>query len=472
MSFFTALTSYLSPPTTTSGPTAEPSAHPNTVRLLSDRTKEELKKGVAYNMKVVLRGMRGVGKTTLLAQICGFPIPYTYKPSQAISAGTIRIRGSDCAPHEGTKVDVWDVVDSSDMDMTYTLPPSLRKKIVDTLFRQNVMNVLSSYTSDAQSIDVYRNCNLVMLVVDCARPESLQYAVDECKRIPSDACILFVLNCMDRPKEEHKVTAAQVTRECAKLARTRTTFMQGLMRGNTVPHEYSLGPSMIEVSGQTGENIKELLRCLDTPNVLLRIALLEDKVDTLYRRLNWRQASQPPRPPVATKSEPMAPYVVQTTEPEGLCAAPPTQELKLFHRHVKPRALSVEMDRPNVIQEDFLRDIPSHSEEEEEEEEPAPTADQPVVRSPLISPSEVSEPSVSLGDVGDAAMTNFLEGVELDEGSVISAVSTAGSSVALHVDSALPQLTTRRGSHSLRKASVSSASKEDVNHKEQPHTRL
>ena len=85
--------------------------------------QEQFKKGVRYDMKVVIRGMRMTGKSSLLARLHGRPVEDQYTPSAEISAATIRFQGKEDPDEEGVKIDFWDVVDEGTTTEQASPPP-------------------------------------------------------------------------------------------------------------------------------------------------------------------------------------------------------------------------------------------------------------------------------------------------------------------------------------------------------------
>ena len=63
-------------------------------------------------MKVLVRGKRGTGKTSLLNRLQGQKIPKGYNPTPEIATATINWNFKN-EVDEGIKVEVWDVVDKA-----------------------------------------------------------------------------------------------------------------------------------------------------------------------------------------------------------------------------------------------------------------------------------------------------------------------------------------------------------------------
>eukprot|EP01126_Amoeba_proteus_P001176 TRINITY_DN10337_c0_g1_i11.p1 TRINITY_DN10337_c0_g1~~TRINITY_DN10337_c0_g1_i11.p1 ORF type:complete len:113 (+),score=12.32 TRINITY_DN10337_c0_g1_i11:222-560(+) len=71
--------------------------------------REKLRKGVKYNMRIVIKGEVNTGKTCLWLRLRGQKCPTTYHPTERIQICHIpwnyKITG------DNVKVEVWDVVD-------------------------------------------------------------------------------------------------------------------------------------------------------------------------------------------------------------------------------------------------------------------------------------------------------------------------------------------------------------------------
>ncbi|CCW63252.1 unnamed protein product [Phytomonas sp. EM1] len=296
---------------------------------LSSAVRKEIEKGTVSNMRVVLRGMRRVGKSTLLARLGGHPLPSIYKASMEITATTLRFLGEGYASHEGTRVDVWDVVDSgeSSVGVIPFIPDSQRNKDQLELCLKMVPNVC-----DARNIDVYCGCHLTIFLIDCTRPITLDYAVQEAEHVPYNCCIVFALNFMDVPLEEHKIDLDDVTAACKQLRRTTTSFISQIVQCGPPPLSFSVPALAVPISAKTGAGISSLLECFNAPNELLRIVALEQRLQKWYSEVLTVSMRIAAKCPNACHPSPTAtsPFLLSQDEPQGGTSA----ELKIIKREI------------------------------------------------------------------------------------------------------------------------------------------
>lgn len=114
-------------------------------------------------MKIILKGDRNVGKTQLFRRLQAQPFIEEYTATEEIQVANImwNYKTSD----DIVKVEVWDVVDVANK----------KKKLVsDKLKIENTnsdagMDNVPEYGLDANTIDVYKNTNGVILVFDITK---------------------------------------------------------------------------------------------------------------------------------------------------------------------------------------------------------------------------------------------------------------------------------------------------------------
>ena len=148
-------------------------------------------------MKVVLRGARRSGKTSLVRRLQGLPLQEEYEPTPEIQTATIRwaYKSSD----DKIEVEVWDVVDrvlsngaGQDEDDDDDAPAGLSGAAAKRGGRAD-----SSSALDAEHIDVYRGCQSVVVVVDMRSKEQWEHGKSIIKGIPLDSSILIAFTSLN-----------------------------------------------------------------------------------------------------------------------------------------------------------------------------------------------------------------------------------------------------------------------------------
>ncbi|CUG94255.1 ras-related GTP-binding protein, putative [Bodo saltans] len=233
--------------------------------------QREFQKGVKYNMKVILRGMRGTGKSALLARLHGHAFPEKYVASPEISAATIRYQGADVPDDHGTKVEMWDVVDVG-------IPPPGKSSATHLC-----------PLADATTIDVYRGCHCVIFLVDPMRRESLDYVYSEARNVPATASILVALNFMDRPKP-YAVSEHDVDALCRKLPRATTPMIVLASQGNEPEASLSAAATWVSISARTSHGISVLKSFFEIPVSFVHLATLETQMKSIYQKIEVHQA--------------------------------------------------------------------------------------------------------------------------------------------------------------------------------------
>ncbi|XP_065176384.1 rab-like protein 6 [Sycon ciliatum] len=170
---------------------------PQGMQAMGSQLQRKFAKGVQYNMKVIIKGDRNTGKTCLLKRLQGEKFFESYVPSQEITAASIHwnYRASD----DVVKVEVWDVVDKG---------AAAQRARSASLKLQNEEVAAEPADSaspnlDAGFVDVYKNTNGVIMMMDICKAWTWKYIQREIEQVPAHVPIIILGNFRDMG--EHRV---------------------------------------------------------------------------------------------------------------------------------------------------------------------------------------------------------------------------------------------------------------------------
>lgn len=226
---------------------------PAGLQSMNQSLQRRFAKGVQYNMKIVIRGDRNTGKSTLWHRLQGKKFQEEYIPTQEIQVTSIHWNYK--TTDDVVKVEVWDVVDKGK-----------GKKRGETLKLENEpQETESELALDAEFLDVYKNCNGVILMFDITKQWTYNYILRELPKVPTHVPVCVLGNYRDMG--EHRVILPDDIRD----------FIAGLNR--------PLGSSYIhyaESSMKNGFGLKYLHRFFNIP-------FLQLQRETLLRQLETNQ---------------------------------------------------------------------------------------------------------------------------------------------------------------------------------------
>ncbi|XP_074871615.1 rab-like protein 6 isoform X2 [Carettochelys insculpta] len=172
---------------------------PAGLQSMNQALQRRFAKGVQYNMKIVIRGDRNTGKTTLWHRLQGKKFVEEYIPTQEIQVTSIHWNYK--TTDDIVKVEVWDVVDKGKC-----------KKRGDALKLENdPQEAESELALDAEFLDVYKNCNGVVMMFDITKQWTFNYILRELPKVPTHVPVCVLGNYRDMG--EHRVILPDDVRE-------------------------------------------------------------------------------------------------------------------------------------------------------------------------------------------------------------------------------------------------------------------
>ncbi|XP_045081005.1 rab-like protein 6 isoform X2 [Coregonus clupeaformis] len=172
---------------------------PAGLQSMNQSLQRRFAKGVQYNMKIIIRGDRNTGKSALWHRLQGKKFLEEYIPTQEIQVSSIHWNYK--TTDDVVKVEVWDVVDKGK-----------GKKRGEMLKTENEPQENETEMAlDAEFLDVYKNCNGVIMMFDITKQWTFDYIVRELPKVPTHVPICVLGN--QRDMGEHRVILPDDTRE-------------------------------------------------------------------------------------------------------------------------------------------------------------------------------------------------------------------------------------------------------------------
>ena len=157
---------------------ATSAARARSIKLMDNSIRKKLRStGIQYNMKVVLRGARGVGKSSLLSRLQGGKMPKVHAPTPSIRTATINWHFAK-AREDAVKVEVWDVVDKALDDSKSTATVNRAEPGAHSLG-----------ALDASMVNVYSNADAIILV--CSMADAATRVLEARTYVPTKTRYLF-----------------------------------------------------------------------------------------------------------------------------------------------------------------------------------------------------------------------------------------------------------------------------------------
>uniref|UniRef100_A0A8C0SHL0 Rab-like protein 6 n=2 Tax=Canis lupus familiaris TaxID=9615 RepID=A0A8C0SHL0_CANLF len=164
---------------------------PAGLQSMNQALQRRFAKGVQYNMKIVIRGDRNTGKTALWHRLQGKKFVEEYIPTQEIQVTSIHWNYK--TTDDIVKVEVWDVVDKG----------KCRRRGDGLKVENDPQEVESEMALDAEFLDVYKNCNGVVMMFDITKQWTFNYILRELPKVPTHVPVCVLGNYRDMG--EHRV---------------------------------------------------------------------------------------------------------------------------------------------------------------------------------------------------------------------------------------------------------------------------
>ncbi|XP_043575740.1 rab-like protein 6 isoform X1 [Chiloscyllium plagiosum] len=164
------------------------------------------------SVKILIRGDRNTGKTTLWHRLQGKKFVEQYIPTQEIQVTCIH--WSYKTTDDIVKVEVWDIVDKG---QTVLLPGTLgkcRKKGDGLKLENDPQESDAELALDAEFLDVYKNCNGVIMMFDITKQWTFSYIMKELPKVPDHIPVCVLGN--HRDMGEHRVILPDDVRDFIK----------------------------------------------------------------------------------------------------------------------------------------------------------------------------------------------------------------------------------------------------------------
>jgi GTPase SAR1 family protein len=187
-----------------------------TIQKMDKQIRKRVRGGITYNMKILIRGAKGTGKTSLFQRLKGEPIPEIHESTPQIQTAHINWNFKTNS-EENVKCEVWDVVDrgnsfSNEKENTNHENETFNKQQQDIIAAAKAAAEATEAevhrgtwnggthlvaTVDASTVDVYHETHGVIFLLDITQLHTLEYVKQELEKVPLHLPTLVLGNFRD-----------------------------------------------------------------------------------------------------------------------------------------------------------------------------------------------------------------------------------------------------------------------------------
>ncbi|KAI8879044.1 P-loop containing nucleoside triphosphate hydrolase protein [Backusella circina FSU 941] len=270
---------------------------------------QSFRKGVHYNMKIVLRGDVMTGKSNLFHRLQGAEFNENYLSTPQIEVANIPWHYKDS--NDIVKIEVWDVVDKAH-NKTVTKTQGIKLDHNEKQKEQQQQEE-DNMGLDASTVNVYRNSHAALFLFDITKPWTFDYVDKELENVPETMSVLVLGNFCDKVKDrkvdldEIHATLYQHNQERIRkgaikpnLIRYAETSMESGM-GLKYIYDY-LGVPFLQLMIESIKKQLEL-KAIDIVDLLEELDANDDVPESMQRRRAQDNFNQPSEPRIARQQE-------------------------------------------------------------------------------------------------------------------------------------------------------------------------
>ena len=244
------------------------------------------KQGKIFNMKIIVRGARGTGKTSLMRRLRNEPFEVNHAPTKEIEVA--QVQWGYKATDDVVKLEVWDVVDKAIVDkndLYNKTPPlgasssvfdSIRRSVSPSSTWESTKTQVGSHrvgSLDAGMVDVYKGTSAVVFLVNPTKAGTLEYVIQELPNVPQHVMCVVLINFKD------------LVHNAPMAVKIHPSDMQRL--GNAASH---LEASVFECCMKDCYGLKTLHNYLNLPFLALKEQILRERLEKAQEeRMNARE---------------------------------------------------------------------------------------------------------------------------------------------------------------------------------------